>query len=185
MKVRCMKAVPYALKIDSEYIVYGITLNEGSLWYFICDHWSSEPTGRPSRLFEIIDNRLSRYWVFSQDKVEDTIYSRWVFPEWAEETYFIDRVFEGERREYALFDTYRELMDLEFPDPDISEKAQIGDSEWLICPTCMDAWLSPSGLDALVICPKCHHKMQNPRYPWDKEPKEGKVTTFLPTNDTN
>ena len=46
----------------------------------------------------------------------------------------------------------------------ISEIAQIGDDEWLICPTCLDAWQYNDDKDALVRCPKCLKVLNNPRY---------------------
>jgi hypothetical protein len=54
-------------------------------------------------------------------------------------------------------------MDLEFPDPSISDKTQALDDEWLMCPFCIDAWQSDSK-DGMVICPTCHRKLHNPRY---------------------
>lgn len=123
----------------------------------------------------MIDNRLSRYWVFAQVKSTNTVYSRWAFPEWAEDPYFYNNLIEGHKKEHQLFSDYIELMDLEFPDPEVTAMAQIGDNEWLICPTCSDAWLSLVVQDAIVVCPKCRHKLNNPRYPWDKESKGDKI----------
>ena len=47
-------------------------------------------------------------------------------------------------------------------DSNISESAIEGDSNWLICPRCNDAWESNS-LKAMVICPKCDRALHNPR----------------------
>jgi hypothetical protein len=55
-------------------------------------------------------------------------------------------------------------MDLEFPDSSISETAQVGDGEWLICPSFIDAWKYGSNREALVRCPKCLKVYNNPRY---------------------
>lgn len=183
MKAKCIE-VGYNLKMGQEYIVYAMAIYDGSVWYAIREYEEyCTAYFRPSSLFAVIDNRISRYWVFAQDKVNDKVYSRWAFPEWAEDLFYVSNLVEGSKRENTLLSEYMELMDLEFPDPEISEIAQIGDDEWLICPTCMDAWVSPSGGDALVICPKCQRKMKNPRYSWGKEPKGGKVTTLLPTKE--
>ena len=51
---------------------------------------------------------------------------------------------------------------LDESDPNISESAIEGDSDWLICPKCNDAWESNS-LKAMVICPKCDRAFHNPR----------------------
>jgi len=47
-------------------------------------------------------------------------------------------------------------------DLNISESAIEGDSNWLICPNCNDAWENDS-LKAMVICPKCDRALHNPR----------------------
>ena len=46
-------------------------------------------------------------------------------------------------------------------DSNISESAIEGDSKWLICPKCNEAWESDS-LKAMVICPKCNRALHNP-----------------------
>lgn len=46
-------------------------------------------------------------------------------------------------------------------DLNISESAIEGDSNWLICPKCNDAWEAAS-LKAMVICPKCDRALHNP-----------------------
>ena len=52
---------------------------------------------------------------------------------------------------------------LKIPDPKITEIATEGDSKWLICPSCSDAWESESS-DAMVICPNCEYICHNPRF---------------------
>lgn len=174
MKVKCLsnkKTSNYTqdseyefLDIGKEYTVYGMIIINCEVWYYICERKHNRfPLPRPSNLFEIIDNRLSRYWIYGI--VEGfKKYPVWMFPEWINETYFEDSLTDGEEREVAIFNFYKELMDLEFPDSSITETAQIGDNEWLICPTCIDAWQSSNTEDALVKCPKCQKIFNNPRY---------------------
>ena len=52
---------------------------------------------------------------------------------------------------------------LMIPDPKIEEIAIEGNSKWLICPSCNDAWESISS-KAMVVCPKCDQVCHNPRY---------------------
>ena len=152
------------LDIEKEYNVYGMIINRGQIWYYICDRVHDLfPIARPAHLFEIIDNRLSRYWVFGIIEGFEK-YPSWIFPEWINEPYFQDNLTDGEKREVAVFKSYKELMDLEFPESSIAELAQIGDNEWLICPACLDAWQYCSDKDALVRCPKCLKILNNPRY---------------------
>ena len=152
------------LDIETEYNVYGIIVNQGKIWYYICDRvHNSFPVARPDFMFEIIDNRLSRHWVFGIIEGFEN-FPVWIFPEWVNESYFQDNLTDGEEREVRIFKSYRELMDLEFPDSSISEAAQIGDNIWLICPICIDPWQYSGDRDALVKCPKCQKIFNNPRY---------------------
>jgi hypothetical protein len=85
------------------------------------------------------------------------------FPEWANNhPDFYDKLSDGDKFEVALFEHYKELMDLEFPDPAVQEAPECLDG-WLICP-CLEAWQSDNTLDALVRCPKCRKLLCNPLY---------------------
>ncbi|MFA6915651.1 MAG: hypothetical protein WC222_04585 [Parachlamydiales bacterium] len=161
-KYRDMK---FPIKVNKNYVVYGMIIEDGYMWYYICDEtYSYYPVWKPSPLFEVINNQLSRYWVYSCKKEFDYI-SVIAFPEWAENPYdYYDRLTDGFDKEIEIFKRYKELMDLEFPDPTVTIKAEIGDESWLLCPLCIDAWESTNKLDALVRCPKCQTIMNNPRY---------------------
>lgn len=52
---------------------------------------------------------------------------------------------------------------LKNPDASVLKSAIELDSDWLMCPRCTDAWQSNSK-NAIVLCPKCKHFFQNPRY---------------------
>ncbi len=108
------------------------------------DHWNSR------RLYWIDDkfDGLRRKLNFS------TVHPIITYPEWANNhPEYYDKLTDGDEEEVSLFKTYKELMDVEFPDHSITESAAVGDSEWLICPDCMDAWNSPGDKDGMVICP--------------------------------
>lgn len=161
-------SVDFFIELDAEYTVYGLTLREGYIWYYICDkHFTYFPRWKPSPFFDVIDSRLSRYWIYSLKKADNypQAYPIITFPEWANNhPDFYDRLSDGEEQEVAIFRSYKEQMDLEFPNSSIVEIAQVGDADWLICPFCKDAWKNCSSLDALVCCPTCRKIMQNPRY---------------------
>jgi len=156
---------PIPLVVGKEYIVYALSEYYESIWYCICDEsYTYHPMWIPEHFFELSDNRLSHYWIFSFK--EDLKKNRFFFGfhEWANQLDFYDNLVDGEKREVQIFKTYKELMDLEFSDSSISEIAQIGDDEWLICPACLDAWQYKDDKDALVRCPKCLKVLNNPRY---------------------
>lgn len=159
---------PYEyVSLNKEYIVYAISEIDDFTWYCLCDdQYSSYPRWYPFPLFEITDNRLSRFWVFGfeeREKKKEFIIS---FPEWVNNLYFYGELVDGgnEDESIKLFKKYKELIDLEFQAKNISEVAQLGDKDWLICPICIDAWECSTERDGMVRCPKCNTIMQNPRY---------------------
>ena len=153
------------LEINKEYNVYGMLVDDGQVYYYTCDHLQDDyPLAMPDSLFEIVENHLSRFWVFfsAGDGLKKKLIC--IFPEWIAEPYFQDKLTDWEVREVKIFKTYKELMDLEFPNPSIIETAEIADSQWLMCPLCIDAWESSNDRDGMVRCPKCKTIMHNPRY---------------------
>lgn len=158
----------FPLILSKNYVVYAMTVNSGYIWYYICDeHAKNYPIWNPSVLFEVIDSKISKYWIytcyFSQDR--QSFSATWAYPEWAMNEYtYYDRLSDGEKEETNIFKKYKELMDIEFPLPSIPEAASALDEEWLMCHFCLDAWQSISK-DGMVICPKCKRMMHNPRYP--------------------
>lgn len=158
----------FYVDVGSEYTVYGMTVRNDSIWYYICDRvFTYFPRWKPAPFFEVIDSRLSKYWIYSCKKNENysQAYPIITFPEWTDNhPDFYDKLTDGEDREVEIFKNYKELMDLEFPDSSITEVAQIGDDEWLICPSCIDAWQCTNIKDALVKCPKCQKILNNPRF---------------------
>lgn len=49
------------------------------------------------------------------------------------------------------------------PDISVQSVAQELDTQWLLCPLCIDAWQNNSK-NAMVVCPKCNEGLHNPRY---------------------
>ncbi len=154
--------------MNREYTIYGITIRDEYIWYYLCDEiYTYFPRWKPPFFFEVVDPRLSRYWIYSYKKLENYIRAHPIitFPEWANNhPDYYDKLTDGDDPEVAIFKTYKELMDLEFPDSSISKAAQIGDAEWLICPLCWEPWQNSEDIDALVRCPKCQKILNNPRY---------------------
>jgi hypothetical protein len=157
----------FSIKPEKEYIVYALWIYVGYIWYCISDEDKTfYPMWNPSTLFEITDNRLSRFWVFGIDEDNNRKVPFLSFPEWVNDSCFYEDLVDGNSNDpkAIIFSKYKEFMDLEFSDSSISDTAQIGDEEWLICPQCMDAWQSTNDKDALVKCPKCQTILNNPRY---------------------
>jgi hypothetical protein len=148
------------------FVVYAMRMNCGYIWYFICQHEKATyPFWYPSPLFTVEDDRISKYWVFTNNINEDFDYKNytWAFPEWARDKYFYGQLVEDYPRELEVFKKYKELMYLEFPDPYIDVKASAIDETWVMCPSCIDAW-EPRSTEGMIVCPKCNNIMHNPFY---------------------
>jgi len=163
---QCSSYDKFPLIVGKEYVVYALSEFDDYFWFCL---WNEQcysfPIWEPSLFFEISDARLSRYWIFAfRNNFLGKKVPFFGIPEWANSDAFYDNLTESEDKEIRIFSKYRELMEVEFPDRSISEKAQIGDDQWLMCPLCIDAWEEPSPLNAMVTCPLCKKMMHNPRY---------------------
>lgn len=173
MRIKCIankgnlfgQDASYEIRIDSEYNVYAIKVCDGFPWYYIEEVRSNELKSFPAFLFDVVDNRLSQYWVFSNIKGPHYNLPRsiFTFPEWAEDPDYYDKLLKNFDREVELFDRYKLLMDHEFPNPEIQIIAKIIDKYWIQCPQCSDAWETKS-VAGIVVCPSCKTIMNNPKY---------------------
>jgi hypothetical protein len=130
MKVQCVSTtsefladktgrpnVKKALSVGKIYTVYGMIVRDHYIWYYLVDDYELPwPIWYFPLLFKVVDQRLSRYWVFGFDaeggpdrKSITTI----AFPEWANDPVFYDRLTDAEDKEVAIFKKYKELMDRE------------------------------------------------------------------------
>ena len=156
----------FALIEGKEYIVYGITLFLGHLWYYLCDeNYSYYPIWNPSPLFKVVDKSLSKYWQFNYfpPKSFESEHIIFGFPEWVNDLYFYDQLTDGKEEYKLLFAKYKKLMDLEFPDTKVKQIAKILEDKWIICPFCDFIWEEKS-FSGLVECSKCHQISNNPFY---------------------
>ncbi len=152
-----------------QYTVYGMTIWHNYMWYYIADEaYLYYPRWNPAPLFDVVDNRLSKYWVFSFQRGcnESSTYTSIVFPEWANDPYYYDALTDGEEQAVELFKKYKRLMDVEFPDTTVPAKYTAtlsSDKQWFICPECFESWASQSS-DGMVECPKCKLILHNPMF---------------------
>src|SRR5574342_425199 len=115
------------LIIGKEYVVYAITEMHEFIWYSLCDeNYNYYPMWFPFSIFEITDQRLSRYWIFSLrerlSRTDTIVFSPFLaYSEWSLQDDYYDNLTDGEEREVKIFKKYKELMELEFPNPVIPE----------------------------------------------------------------
>src|SRR4029077_15786404 len=109
----------FALKLDKNYQVYGLTLFLGHIWYYICDeHYTYYPRWNPSPLFRVVDGRLSKYWRFRYSRSGEKERVVIAFHEWVDDEYYYDKLTDGDKKAVDLFLKYKRLMDKEFESPD-------------------------------------------------------------------
>ena len=147
-----------AVKVGTTYTVYAILQYSNESWYFL----STMAWAVPSRLFEIIDPSVSRYWQageFDADAIGQRIYLLG-YPGLQSRTHF-ERLIEGDPEERAIFERWADLLDYEFPDPSVKSIARHLKDEWVQCDSCADAWLVSRDV-GLVRCPACGTVQNNP-----------------------
>lgn len=114
--VRNREALDFDIIIGKEYIVYAMTFRVGYPWYYIYDELDrGYPLWHPAPFFEVIDNRPSKYWLYSvafdDDKRCDAVFA---YPEWAKEPYeYYMALTDGEKWAEDIFQHYKQLMDAE------------------------------------------------------------------------
>ena len=152
--------------LNETYRVYGMILIGDIMWYYLAKQATEILLAKlPCLLFEIMDGRLSKYWIYSFTCGVDAASSRSMiaFPKWAKDPDYERRLRAGNLEDAEVFKTYRNLMDLEYPDETVYKKARVIDDECLFCNECRGTWRS-KGAEGMVCCPMCLTVMHNPRY---------------------
>jgi hypothetical protein len=154
------------LILNKIYICYAIVFDVLTKWYFVLDESGvTYPTSYSSFLFEDIDRSVSRYWVVGEHYDFKGRKSPIVaFNEWACDRFFHGNMFSGDKNATSLFNRYKKLMDVEFPRPDITEKAvALGEPNWVFDNESEDSWQTNT-TDALTVVPKTKKMLINPYY---------------------
>lgn len=94
-----------------DYTVFGIVILDNCPWYYLYLNKDDEsPTPYPAELFEVIDAELSIYWKLSYVNKDNFIHTEFVFPEWANDRYLLERLLDGNPVVLELFNKYRKLI---------------------------------------------------------------------------
>jgi hypothetical protein len=105
----------FPLTVGKEYTVYALKEWQGSVWYYICDdNYMYYPMQNPAPLFEVVDNRMSKYWKF---QLSPNGLLKIAFEQWFSDTYFYDKLTEQKEEEVLIFEKVKELMDAEALSP--------------------------------------------------------------------
>ncbi|MDI3322742.1 hypothetical protein [Pinibacter soli] len=107
---------------DKIYVVLAISKFEDIFYYYIIgDETANYPLPFPIELFEVIDDRISKYWDCKLNNLlslndlnlkNDGVVS---FSEWTlEKNFFYEKILEGDSRTLKLFDFYVDKMTKEY-----------------------------------------------------------------------
>jgi len=112
------KESEFQLSVGKEYIVYALYEWEGKIWYYICDErYTYYPIHNPAPLFEVVDNRISKYWRF---KLAPNGLLTLAFEQWFSDPYFYDKLTDQEEQAVLIFEQIKDLIDAEALSPDAS-----------------------------------------------------------------
>lgn len=100
----------FNLEIGKEYCVYAQIVYCNYAFYCLCEE-GDHPRFYPAPLFEITDNRISKYWVINN--VPNPIFA---CKEWIHVPDFFQKVCELDSLEHKMFESCKSKMDLEFND---------------------------------------------------------------------
>lgn len=165
---------------DKELIVYWLKTIKWQLFYIlnIYEPNYSTPLSYPIELFDIIDSRISKFWIANfyegwykfidsdhgteKEHIENIFIMS--FPELVNNSMFYSNLSDWNKKEYDIFNKYAKLMYLEFPDTKVEYKWKIVlKPDWVECPKCN--YTRPENSDlAMLECPNCQSIMHNPFY---------------------
>ncbi len=156
----------FHLTYQKEYVVYGLDYSkEGYINFLIVDDTEvSYPKIYPSEFFEITNNRISEYWIGTEEKefpIKNIKCPNLIsFKEIVENEYFFEDILDCKNNTCEIFSKNKELMDNEFPDNNI-KSAEIIDANWVFCGYCDESWEVKSK-QGVIVCPKCGKRNNNP-----------------------
>ena len=149
----------FTMTLDKIYVVYGLAYSkDGHILFLLINDNKSYPDFYPSEFFEVVDDRVSKYWVgypqstYSKSCVFlDRVIS---FDEAAHRPFFFDDLLNDVKAATQTFKIMKEKIDIEFPDA-ILKTASILERNWIVCAYCEEAWES-SPENGVVTCPQKH-----------------------------
>ncbi len=120
----------FRLTVGKEYVVYAIDEAEGNVWYYIIDdNFIYYPQKHCAPLFEVVDDRVSKYWRL---KLWENGLLEIAFLHWLKDPYFYEKLTDQEPAEVDLFKRIKALMDMEAETP--PETTETGEKELATAP---------------------------------------------------
>ncbi len=99
----------------AEYTVYGLSFSSEGLMFLIEPANCSFPLWGPNALFEIIDHRVSQYWVLGEyERYTGEIAHMMVFPEFLEDDFHLHVIEEDNEEIITKYDQIKKILNKEF-----------------------------------------------------------------------
>lgn len=148
-----------------EYTVFAVYLDFPTGFMVQVDSLPAEPYLVGSDEVDVIDNRLSRYWVYGS-AVPETNHSNerpaiLAFSAWVDDVGFYENIVDSKGGSGDIWREYREKMELEFASASLNKTAIPLDHGWMQCVDCSDAWV-PSSDGEVICCPSCSALQRRP-----------------------
>lgn len=112
----------FPLTLEREYVVLAIALRQHQVWYFLSDDDDLYyPAATPAPLFQVCDDRLSKYWRYAFTPDHGDHIALFAFPAWVADEYFYDRLTDGKEPEVLVYREMKLLMESEASGPASSQ----------------------------------------------------------------
>lgn len=147
------------------YTVYGISIHGDVIKYEILFDVDTYPKTFSSHLFEVLDNRLSRYFCFGKSVTgnnDEIIFISFKESVGIRNRFFYYKLVEGEPEEVRLFEYYKSVMELEYRNPEIEAAALLMEGDFLQCSVCENIWEEERHDFEMCKCNVCDTILLNP-----------------------
>src|SRR5712692_3366746 len=109
-----LQDMEFPLTLGKLYVVYALAIRDNQVWYYVSDDDELYyPGQKPAPLFEVVDNKVSKYWRYAFTPKHLDHLALFAFEEWTSDAYFYDRLTDGNEREVSIFRKIKLLMDSE------------------------------------------------------------------------
>jgi hypothetical protein len=157
VKPRKSKLSKY-LVADNEYIVFSLYFANRIEIMVQAESLPSAPYRVDIDDVDVIDNRLSRYWLYGESILRTAETAgrppMLSFPEWINDIYFFENIVNSVGEAGSVWRKYREKMELEFAPPSLKRTAIVLKDNWVQCEVCAEAWQANAD-DEVAVCPSC------------------------------
>lgn len=146
------------VECETEYTVYAMYLDSPIELIIQVDSLPATPYSISLNDVDVIDNRLSKYWVISEAITASNLTQKrpaiLSFPEWVNDIYFFENIVESKNNAGDIWRQYKGKMELEFASSNLTKEVIPLSDGWVECENCSNAW-QPEQDDEVVICPEC------------------------------